>query len=56
MITLSIIVLLALLFALFALAITGILYVFWPVAIILGLGIFLDVLMIKSVFKKRGGP
>ena len=53
MITICIIFLLALIFALFALAITGILYVFWPVAIVLGIGLILDILAIKSIFKRR---
>lgn len=54
MITLCILLLMALAIAIIALLVTGIAVVFWPVLIVLGVGLFLDILVIKSIFKKRG--
>ena len=53
MITILVIILLALIFAIFALVATGIGIIFWPALLILGFGILIDVLTIRSIVKKR---
>lgn len=53
MITLCIIILLAIILAIIALLTTGIVAIFWPVLLFLGVGLLIDILIIKCIFKKR---
>lgn len=53
MITLTIIFTLALIIAIIALVVGGIAYVFWPVLIVLAFGLLIDILVIRSLFKRK---
>lgn len=53
MITLCIICLLLLALAIIGLFLWGLAYVFWPLLVVLGVGMLIDILVIRSVFKRR---
>ena len=53
MITICIILLLAILIAALVLFLGGVLYVIWPVAVILVAGLLIDIFVIRSMFRKK---
>ena len=53
MITILLLLLVILVVAILALIIAGIGYLFWPVLLILGIGLVIDILTIKTLFKRR---
>lgn len=53
MITLCIICLLLLALAILGLFMWGLAYVLWPLLVVLGLGLLIDILVIRSIFKRR---
>lgn len=53
MITILIILTLACIIAILALLVTGIAMVFWPVLIVLGVGLGLDITMLVLLLRKR---
>jgi hypothetical protein len=53
MITLCIVCLLLLVLAALGLILWGVAYVLWPVLVILGIGMLIDILVIRSIFKRR---
>lgn len=53
MITICIILLLAILIAALVLFLGGVLYVIWPVAVILLAGLLIDIFVIRSMFRKK---
>jgi hypothetical protein len=55
MITLTILILALLAVALILLILGGICYIAWPIVLILVIGLFIDIFMIKLLFKKIGG-
>ena len=53
MITLCLLILALAIVAIILLALTGIVAVAWPVLIILGIGLLIDVLFFKLIFRKK---
>jgi hypothetical protein len=53
MITLCIVCLLLLVLAALGLILWGFAYVLWPVLVVLGIGMLIDILVIRSIFKRR---
>ena len=53
MITLTILFLLVLAVLLILLIIGGICYIAWPIVVVLAIGLLIDILMIKFLFRKR---
>lgn len=53
MITLCILCLLLIALAIIGLILWGLAYVFWPLLVILGLGLLIDILVLRSIFKRR---
>ena len=55
MITLCLVVLILAIIAILILALAGIVAVAWPVLIILGIGLFIDILTLKIIFGRKKG-
>lgn len=55
MITLCLIILILAIIAILVLAIAGIVAIAWPVLIILGIGLFIDILTLKIIFGRKKG-
>lgn len=53
MITLCLIFLALVIFTVLVLALAGILAVAWPVVVILGIGLLIDILVFKLIFRKK---
>lgn len=53
MITLCLIILILAILAMLILALVGIVAVAWPVIVILGIGLLIDVLVLKLIFGKK---
>lgn len=53
MVTLCIVCLLLLALAALGLILWGFAYVLWPVLVVLGIGMLIDILVIRSIFKRR---
>ena len=54
MITLTLIIFALAIFAILVLALAGIVAVAWPILIILGVGLLIDILVFKLIFGKKG--
>ena len=54
MITLTLIIFALAILAILVLALAGIVAVAWPVLIILGVGLLIDILVFKLIFRKKG--
>lgn len=54
MITLTLIIFALAILAILVLAIAGIVAIAWPVLIILGVGLLIDILVFKLIFGKKG--
>ena len=54
MITLTLIILALAILTILVLAIAGIIAIAWPVLIILGVGLLIDILVFKLIFGKKG--
>ena len=54
MVTLALLIIALAIIAILVLAIAGIVAIAWPVLIILGIGLIIDILVFKLIFGKRG--
>ena len=54
MITLCLIILVLAIVAILLLALVGLITVAWPILLILGIGLAIDILMLKLIFGKKG--
>lgn len=54
MITLALLIIALAIIAILVLAIAGIVAIAWPILIILGIGLIIDILVFKLIFGKKG--
>ena len=54
MITLCLVILVLAIVAILLLALAGLITVAWPILLILGIGLAIDILMLKLIFGKKG--
>ena len=55
MITLCLVILIIAVLAIILLALAGIVVVAWPILLILGIGLLIDILVLKLIFRKKKG-